>query len=88
MQFKAVKANIDIRITSLIDMVNSSKGHELEFSKMSRAQNLPSQVKLELKINRKKRDISIDMNYKLTPMSKGPNFYLVFSHNAYQPRLA
>ena len=38
MQFKAVKANIDIRITSLIDMVNSSEGHELEFSKMNRAQ--------------------------------------------------
>ena len=51
MQFKAVKANIDIRITSLIDMVNSSEGHELEFSKMSRAQNLLSQVRLELKIN-------------------------------------
>ena len=60
MQFKAVKANIDIRITSLIDMVNSSEEHELEFSKMSRAQNLSSQVKLELKI---KGDILVVLNY-------------------------
>ena len=60
MQFKAVKANIDIRITSLIDTVYSSEGHELEFSKISRAQNLSSQVKLELKI---KGDILVVLNY-------------------------
>ena len=64
MQFKAVKANIDIRITSLIDMVNSSEGHELEFSKMNRAQNWPSQVKLELKMNQKKGDILVDFYSK------------------------